>query len=284
MKLRAAIAAPRAEHVPGETLRVHTDEHLGLAGNLSVHQSDVLGFVDIVAVADDGEVAELRGNSGLGHAMDQLLGPETIGHELGHGHERETVLLRDLVELGPSGHGPIGIQNLADDTGRNESGQPGEIHAGLGLTHPLQHSTGPGPQGKDVTRAAKIGGHGGRIDRDVDGGGAIAGRDAGGNPEAALRVDADGECGRELLGVAFGHGRESELIAPLAGQSQTDQSASVQGHEVDHLGRGQFGGTDEISLVLAIFIVGHDDDLSVTKVFDRLLDGTKSRHRIPAYR
>jgi len=249
-----------------------------------VHQSDVLCPVDIIAVADDVEVAELRGDSGFGHAMDQLLGPKTVGHELGHGHERQTVLLRDLVQLGPSGHGPIGIQNLADDTGRNEPGEPGEIHAGLGLTHPLQHSTRAGPQGKDVTRAAKIGGHGGRIDRDVDGGGAVARRNTGGNPEAALRVNADGECGGELLGVALGHGRESELVASLAGQSKTDQPPSVQGHEVDHLGRGQFGGTDEISLVLAIFIVCHDDDLAVTKVFDRLLDGTKSRHRIPAYR
>ena len=76
----------------------------------------------------------------------------------------------------------------------------------------------------------------------------------------------------------------AELVASLAGQSKTDQPPSVQGHEVDHLGRGQFGGTDQISLVLAILIVGHDDDLSVTKVFDRLLDGAKSRHRIPAYR
>ena len=59
------------------------------------------------------------------------------------------------------------------------------------------------------------------------------------------------------------------------GQGEADQAAPVQGHEVDHLGRGQLGRADEVALVLAVLVVGHDDDLAVAQVVDRLLDGAE---------
>ena len=173
---------------------------------------------------------------------------------------------------------PSGIEDLADDPGRIEAGQPGEIDAGLGLAHPLKHAAGPGAKRKDVPRAAEVGGNRRGVDGHVDGGGAVAGRDAGGHPESALGVDADGEGGGQLLGVALGHLGQAELVATLAGQSQADQPAPVQGHEVDHLGRRKLRGTDEIALVLAILVIGHDDDLAVAQIVDRLLDGPESGH------
>ena len=72
-----------------------------------------------------------------------------------------------------------------------------------------------------------------------------------------------------------------ELIAALAGQGQADQTPAVQGHEVDHLGRSKLRGTDEIALVLAILVVGYDDDLAVAQIVDRLLDCPECGHVLP---
>ena len=85
----------------------------------------------------------------------------------------------------------------------------------------------------------------------------------------------------ELLGVPLGHLRQAELVAALAGERQADQAAAVQRHEVDHLGRGQLGRADEVALVLAVLVVGHDDDLAVAQVVDGLLDGAEGGHDAP---
>ena len=161
------------------------------------------------------ELAELGRDPRLGDAVDQLLGLEPVRDELRHGDEGEAVLLGAIAwSSGRRAIEPSAIQDLADDAGRNQAGQPGEVHAGLGLPDPLQHAAGPGAKREDVARAAQVGGHGGGIDGDVDRRGAVAGRDAGGHAEAALRVDADREGGGQLLGVPLGH-----LRAGRAGRS-----------------------------------------------------------------
>ena len=124
--------------------------------------------------------------------------------------------------------------------------------------------------------AAQIGRDRGGVDGDVNGGGAIAGGDAGGDAEPAFRVDADREGGGQLLGVPLGHLGQAELVAALSGQGQADQTPSVQGHEVDRLGRDQLGRADQITLVLAVLVVRDDDDLAVAQVVDRQFDGAES--------
>ena len=88
--------------------------------------------------------------------------------------------------------------------------------------------------------------------------------------ETPLGVDAHGERGGLILGVAIGHLRQAELIATVAGERETDEPAPMQGHEVDHLGRDQLGGANEVALVFAVFVVRDDDDLAVLQVFDGL--------------
>src|SRR3546814_9652285 len=75
---------------------------------------------------------------------------------------------------------------------------------------------------------------GGRVDRDVNGGGAIGRRDAGRDAEPPLGVDADGECGAELFGIPVRHLRQAELVAALAGEGEADQAAPVQGRSEEH--------------------------------------------------
>ncbi len=216
VELRAAIAALRAEHVAREALRVHANEDAGLAGHLAEHQRDVLRLVHVVLVADDGELAEVGRDPRLGDAVDQLLGLEPVGHELGDRDEREVVLLRDRLQLRTPRHRAVGVEDLADDAGGHEPGEPRQVHAGLGLPYPLQHAARASAQREDVARPPEIGRHGGGIDGDVDRGGAVGGGDTGRDAEAALRVDAHREGGRELLGVPIGHLRQAQLVAALA--------------------------------------------------------------------
>jgi hypothetical protein len=263
---------------------MHAHQDVRFAGNVAMDQRDVLGSIDIVAVSDNHELAELGGNPSLGHAMYQLLDPEAIRDQLSNRHKREPMLMGDFLQLRTAGHRAISIENLADDAGRIESRESGEIHACFGLAYPLENTAGPRPERKDVAGATKIRGDRGRIDGDVYGGGAIAGGDTGGDAEAPLRVDADGECGRQLLGIPLGHLRQAELVAALTGERQTDEAPAVEGHEVDHFRRGKLGGADEIPLVLTILIIGHDDDFAVPQVVDGLLDGPECRHTTPGTR
>ena len=146
MQLEAAVAALGAEYVAGQALGVHPHQDVRLPADVPVHQRHVLRPIHVVAVPDDGELAELGRDPGLGHPVDQLLGPQPVGHQLGHGDEGQPVLLGDLLELGPARHGAVGIQDLADHAGRVEPGQAGEIDAGLGLPDPLKHAAGAGAE------------------------------------------------------------------------------------------------------------------------------------------
>jgi hypothetical protein len=119
-----------------------------------VDEGDVFSRIDIVTIADDGELAEPSWHPRLGNPVDQLLGTQTVGDELSHCHEGQSVLLGDLLQLVSAGHRSVGVQYLADDTGWIEACQARKVYAGLGLTHPLKHTAGPGPERKNVAGPA----------------------------------------------------------------------------------------------------------------------------------
>ena len=114
----------------------------------------MLGPIDVVPVADHPELAVLRRYPGLGDPVDQLLGAQAVGHQLGHRDEGQAVLPGHLVELRPAGHRAVRIQDLTDHAGGHPAREPRQVHAGLGLSHPLEHAAGPCAQREDVSRAA----------------------------------------------------------------------------------------------------------------------------------
>jgi len=71
------------------------------------------------------------------------------------------------------------------------------------------------------------------------------------------------------------HALQAELPRPRRGQRNADQTASVLGHEIDRLGRHFARGHDQIALVLALGIVGHNDHLAGAHVLQHGLDGIK---------
>ena len=50
MQLRTAVAPQRAEHIPGQALRVHPDEHIGAVADVPRSERDVLDVVPVHVV------------------------------------------------------------------------------------------------------------------------------------------------------------------------------------------------------------------------------------------
>ena len=62
------------------------------------------------------------------------------------------------------------------------------------------------------------------------------------------------------------------MLRPVIGQSQTDQSAAIFGHEIDRLGCAHLRWNDEIALVLTVFCIDKNEHLAVARVFDDVFD------------
>ena len=72
--------------------------------------------------------------------------------------------------------------------------------------------------------------------------------------------------------VVGDHRRQMQASRDLAGQGRGDDAAGVADDE-GHLLRGRVHrGQDQITLVLAVVVVGDDDDLAPAEGFDRLSD------------
>ena len=166
------------------------------------------------------------------------------------------------IEVGHAGHRPVVVHDLADDAGRVEPGEPREVDRRLGLPGALQDAAGARPEREDMAGLDEVVG---ALASGRSRPGSCARGRAAEIPvvDALARLDRDGEGGAERRLVALGHRPEAELVAPLAGEAEADQAASVRRHEVDRLGRRELRGDREVALVLAVGGVDDDDELAL---------------------
>ena len=89
-----------------------------------------------------------------------------------------------------------------------------------------------------------------------------------------LGVDRDRERGALPFAVvgAGDHQRQLELVEPRTLERQADHATRVADHERHLLGRHLLGRDDEVALVLAVFVVDHDDELTARDRVDRFFD------------
>jgi hypothetical protein len=66
---------------------------------------------------------------------------------------------------------------------------------------------------------------------------------------------------------------ELQLVATLFGKRQTDQPAAMDRHEADDLGRYELGRANEVTLVLAVFVIDNNDHPAVPDLFNCLVYG-----------
>ena len=80
------------------------------------------------------------------------------------------------------------------------------------------------------------------------------------------RIDRDGEIGPIHFPILRDHALQPELIGALARERDANQPAPVHRHEIDRFRRRLLRGHDEIALIFAVGVVGHDDHFSCRDV------------------
>ena len=133
-----------------------------------------------------------------------------------------------------------------------------------------QHAAILGDQREDMARPDEISRAHIAVGKRAHGVGALLGRDAGGQP--VLDVDRDGEGGAERRVVRGHHRIEPQAPRLARRQRRTDDAAGVADDEGHLLRRAERGCDDEVALVLAIVVIGDDDDLAAGEGFDGLGD------------
>ena len=171
---------------------------------------------------------------------------------------------------GHARHGAVVVHDLADDGGRVQAGEPGEVHAGLGLPGALEHAARARHEREDVPGLHQVAGAALRVDGHLDGVGAVGRRDARGHAFAGL--DGDGERRLQARLVLDRHRREVQLRAALRREREAHEAAALLGHEVDALRAGELRGHGEVALVLAVLVVADDDHLALAQVVQRIGD------------
>ena len=123
-----AIAIGGTEHIAEDAPRVHTHQHVLLAGHLAADQRQMVLGVQIAAVGDGAELAEFGRNGAFGHAVDEFFVFQPVADQVGHREHFQVVALAEFHQLRHPCHGAVVIHDLANNGRRIESGQTRNIH------------------------------------------------------------------------------------------------------------------------------------------------------------
>ena len=115
----------------------------------------------------------------------------------------------ETLEVRPARHAAVLVQDLHDDGGRFQSGEPRQVAAGFGMSGPCEHPTRLRHDREDMAGLAQILGPGIRRDCGVDRAGAIVRRNT--RRDAFGSFDRHGEIGRVMLVGIVHHERQAQL-------------------------------------------------------------------------
>ena len=178
--------------------------------------------------------------------------------------EFHIVFFGQLDQFRGTHHGTVFTHYFAAESAFLKTCQAKEIDGGFRVAVSLQYAVFLGFQREHVPGAAEILRLGIFIDTGSCGQSAFFCGDAGSSVHV---VDRNGERCFVVVGVFADHLRELQLHAVLCAHRHADQTLGFFGHKVHVFGRCKFCGADHVSFVFAIFVVGHEDDFSLTQIF-----------------
>ncbi len=103
-ELRAAVAAERAEHVAGQALAVHPDEHAVLGVHVSCDECEVLLAIEQRPEAVGGELAVLGRDARLCDPFHELLAVVPVPDEIRDRDDGKAMVGCELLQLGSARH------------------------------------------------------------------------------------------------------------------------------------------------------------------------------------
>src|SRR6266436_6496748 len=151
IELSATVTTSGTQNIAGKALRVHPHEYVLPVSYLAANKSDVSLLVDLILECVKAEFSvfgwQLRG----GDALHHRLCTHPVGNQVGDGDEWNVMSSRKSTELWHPSHGAVLVHDFADDSGRTEAGQSGQVDSRFGLPGAFQHSGTLCAQWKDVT-------------------------------------------------------------------------------------------------------------------------------------
>ena len=115
----------------------------------------------------------------------------------------------------------------------------------------------------------------GCINGNRDGPRTVCRRDAGGYTFSCF--DRGCESGLMPRSVCPAHQIKAKLLDARFGQRQANQASPVRGHEIDRIRRRHLRRDDQITLILAVFVVNKDEHPAVARFLDDLLNRNQCR-------
>ncbi|OPZ59694.1 MAG: hypothetical protein BWY86_01164 [Candidatus Aminicenantes bacterium ADurb.Bin508] len=210
------------------------------------------------------------GEGGTSLFDDQVFPGQAVSDDVLDADDLEVQPLGKLFQLGKTGHGPVGVEDLADHSDRRDAGDPTEVDGALGLPRTDQYPSLLGANGKDVPRAGEVVGFHRRIHGGPEGGETVEDRDS--RRRSVFVVDGDGEGGSVAGGVELvrNHEGELQLRGPGVGEGQADETTSLLNHEVDGFGGDSLSGDEEIPFVLSMLVIDENEGLPCAYIFQYL--------------
>ena len=266
VQLFAAVASPAAEDVARHTAGVHAHQYGFVFAPLAFEQGHVLQSVALLAEGHDAEVAVLGGHVGLHTLLHQRLALQSVGDEVLDGDDVQSVALGHLLQLWHARHGAVLVQYFDECRRRLQSGQSCQVDGRLGVSGPPQHALVLGVEGVDVAGAPEVRRLAVGVGQCTDGRSAVVGADA--CSATFQQVHGDGERCAQHRRVLLHLVGQLQFACTTDGDGCAEHAAPVLQHEVHLLRCDGFGGSDEVALVLAVFVVHNDDEFALSEVLD----------------
>ena len=271
-QLRSAVAALRAQHIAGQTLRMQPDRrHTGWQAERA-DQREVFGPGEEVAVAHQREHAVLGGEGRLDHPGDPVV-HRAPGHEFLDREHRQVVLLGEGQDVGAAHHRAVVADEFGDGGDRLQAGQPAQVDRRLGMPGPFEHATRPGSQRNHVPGSDQVARSAVRPGQRTDGAGAIGGADARGDADPG--VNGDRVRRPQWIGVDRHHQRQLQFVGALLGHGRADEARAVPDGPGHPLGRERLAGEDDVAFVLPVGGIGHQHRQARPQRGERTGDGRR---------
>ena len=273
-ELCTAVAPDGPENIARCTRRVNADEDRFARLPCSFDKSHVLQAVAFLFEGNETELAPLGRHGHLFALLDDALCPQTVSDNIGDGDDFQSEPVRNLQQLGQTGHGTVLVHYLDKRTAGPHAGHAGKVDGRFGMARTPQYSLVACTQRIDVSRSAEILRLGVRVHQSANGSSPVVYRHTRSTSVMQV-VHRHRERRAQQGGIIADHHVEVELPAPVFGQRGTEYAAAVMQHEIDYFRSYLLGCHDEVAFVFPVFVVHHDDDLTLAEILEDLLYGIK---------
>ncbi len=247
--------------------------HFAPIADLAMHEGEVEHRIEMRPIGVALEISEMRLDGKGRDPFDQLLARLPVCDEFGDRNPIELVALGEIHNLLTDHHRAVVICELADCGDRRQPRELAQVDRCLSVARTHQDTALLGDQWKHVPGADEIIQSHVAVCESTHGVRALLRRNPG--SQAMLDVDRDREGRAKRRVVDSHHGRKMQAPGIVGRQRRTDDPAAVANDKSHLLWRAELRRDDKIAFILAIIIIGDDDDFTTSKGLNDGGDGTQ---------